>query len=110
MPQSPVVPRMRTSLCCWVSAGGKSFFVTVAALIGNSGTAGCHASVIVVIAPLKAQITEQVYKANALSRRAGSSATAVGLSSDNHHVHIGLLNKLMLRSDICLVYSASLMA
>ena len=90
-----------------VAAGGKSFFVTIAALLGSSG---CRDSVIVVIAPLKAQITEQVSKANAIFRRADSTATAVELSGDNTHEHGGILNELELRNNIRLVYSASLMA
>lgn len=97
-------------LVLWVAAGGKSFFITIAALLGNSGAACCHASVIVVIAPLQAQIIEQVSKANALFSRAGSTATAVELSGDNQHKHIGILDRLELHGDIRLVYSASLMA
>lgn len=93
----------------WVAAGGKSFFVTFAAL-SSAGTAGRNNSVIVVIAPLKAQITEQVAKANALFKTAGSTATAVELSGDNRHAHNDILNKLQLRNDMRLLYSASLIA
>jgi hypothetical protein len=88
-----------------VAAGGKSFFVTLAALLGT-----CHGSVFVVIAPLKAQVTEQVPKANALFKRAGSTARAVDLSGDTRQEHNRILNRLKLRDGIRLVYSASLMA
>lgn len=92
----------------WLAAGGKSFFVTFAGLLGSSsGTAG---SIIVVIAPLKAQVAEQVSKANALFRSAGSTATAVDLSGDNRPEHSDELNKLLLRANIRLVYSASLIS
>ena len=80
------------------------------AALSSAGTAGRDHSVIVVIAPLKAQITEQVAKANALFKTAGSTAKAVELSGDNRHAHKDILNQLQLRNDIRLVYSASLAA
>ena len=63
-----------------------------------------------VIAPLKAQITEQVAKANTLFKTAGSTATAVELSGDDDHEHRDVLKKLQRRKDIRLIYSASLIA
>lgn len=78
--------------------------MTFAGLLDSRpGTAG---SVILVIVPLKAQIAEQVANANALFRGAGSTATAVELSGDNCDKHSGILNQLLLRTDIRLVYSA----
>ena len=82
--------------------------MTFAGLLGSRpGTAG---SVILVIVPLKAHITEHVAKANALFKDAGSTATAVELSGDNRNKHSGILDQLLQRTDIRLVYSASLIA